>query len=177
LLNIVVNTTINKRRVAELVKQIRSCEENIDVVAGPRPDIRYGKKRVMEVVGILENGSLARRIPARPFLKITLANKSERYRSIYRRNVKNKLAVMDIAKRIGKALASDIRKTIKDFRTPDNALSTKRKKKYKGKVLIWRGRLLRSIDYRVIKRKKNFMWKYKKNVIGLIDQLRRFQYK
>jgi len=139
--------------------------------------LSYGKLKGTEVVKILNKGNVKRNIPARPFLGIALAKNSEKYRSYIRRKIAKGISNRVIAESLRQILVDDVVNVIEEFRTPDNALSTKLKKNFQGKVLIWKRKLITNIVAKVSLGGKDKFKKVHMAVAHLHKELLKFKYK
>jgi hypothetical protein len=177
MIQIRASVNVNSRSFFELIKQIKTAGEEVRITVGPSPFLSYGKLKGTDVVKILNKGDRKRRIPARPFLAIALAKNSEKYRSHVRRRIAKGWSNRAIAKSLQTMLVNDVVQVIEEFKTPDNALSTKLKKNFRGKVLIWRRRLVNSIVAKVTLGGKNKFKKVEMAVAHLHKEILKFNYK
>lgn len=90
-------------------------------------------------------------IPERSFLRSTMASNRKEYqkaiRNITKKAMKGDYDVKQAMGRLGRRAEGDVKKTMRDMKTPGNAESTKRQKKGVDNPLIDTGQLLNSIRW------------------------------
>ncbi|KLU14548.1 hypothetical protein AFK69_10055 [Xenorhabdus sp. GDc328] len=144
------------RAALERIANTQTIQVNAGILAGATNE-DTGEK-IAPYAAANEFGT--RNIPPRPFMRSTIANKSDEWGKILGAQIKGRLqevgGIEAAFETVGKEMALDIKDSIEQSLPPPNAPATVAKKTKKGRAspgqtLVDSGSMQRAVDFEVIK--------------------------
>ena len=127
---------LSRRINATLGEKLRDLSDQRVLVGLPEGSDDYPGEPGEETVSVIDVGFWnefgTEHIPARPFLRTTVANNTQKYLTMIEKDfsavLENRLAPASLWHRVGSRMQADVQNAIAEWTTPPNAPSTQRQK-------------------------------------------------